>query len=97
MGMKKFEQAVPVCSIQDKIIRDASEKLRNTIDYNLLATMLVDAGWTRIDVEYKPPTHTWIEMKTWAEENCPKEHQEHMGIWLFKSKKDATIFSLKWA
>ncbi len=97
MGMKKFKQVVPVSDLQDEIINRAGLQMSKSIDFTILSDMMVESGWTKIVINYVSPTHSWVDIKEWVHQNCTDEHQEHMGIWLFKNKKDAIIFSLKWA
>lgn len=94
--MKKFKKAVPVTDLHDEIIREASLQMSKSIDFTILSDIMVESGWTKIVINYVSPTHSWVDIKDWVDQNCTDEHQEHMGIWLFKNKKDAIIFSLKW-
>lgn len=95
--MKKTKKRIPVFDIREEYVRHAAEQMSRTIDFEVLAGMLVELGWFRFDVVHQPPTHSWVDIKDWVDENCTGPHQEHMGIWLFENEKDAIIFKLRWA
>ena len=81
--------------ISDHIIRQQAELIANSIDFQIVADMLVDSGWTQLTIEYGRG-QKWHEVTQWAEDNIDYQYQELAGVWIFESKKDATAFALRW-
>ena len=78
------------------IMGAAGKDLSDRIDFDILCDTLVPFGWTRLEIANYGTNKKWIDVKAWAYQNCQDEFREHLGIWLFKNKSDATAFALKW-
>ena len=85
-----------VQALEDQIAERMASELAKEMDFQILASMLCELGWTRVVL--KPMT--WEEgnvVDEWVSNNV-KGHFETMGlVWLFESSKDATMFILKWS
>lgn len=85
-----------VQTLEDQIAERMASELAKEMDFQILASMLCELGWTRVVL--KPMT--WEEgniVDEWVSNNV-KGHFETMGlVWLFESSKDATMFILKWS
>jgi len=75
---------------------DIAKELASSIDFEVLAGMLVELGWVRVDLTYTPPERAWYKIKDWVDQNCQGHHEEHMGTWVFEKQQDANWFVLKW-
>ena len=75
---------------------EAAKNLSDRMDFDILCDTLVPFGWTRLEIANYGSDKKWIDVKAWAYQNCQDEFREHLGIWLFKNKSDATAFALKW-
>lgn len=87
--MSKYE-------LESIILDELAEQLRETEDFEILAVMACQIGWTSVRLTYNE-SRTWYEVKIWAEENCPSDKQEHHGHWIFKDPAEATWFKMRWA
>jgi hypothetical protein len=86
--------------LEGVIINELAEEMQKTTDFGVLCDVLTRFGWTVVEIDYYRGDgdhgQTWVEVINWVDINCTNEHREHLGKWLFKSSKDATMFALKW-
>jgi hypothetical protein len=83
-------------NLQDQLAERMASEIAKEIDFEVLASMLCELGWTRVVL--KPMT--WEQgaaIDDWVS-NYISGPFETMGlVWLFESSKDATMFILKWS
>lgn len=84
-----------VTELQDAIIDELADQMREAMDFVIVADICEAVGWTRLEVVYGSD-QPWVAVKEWAGRNFEGEHQEHNGTWLIEEEKDATMFALKW-
>jgi hypothetical protein len=84
-------------SIEQDIINSQAKAVSDTIDFEILADMLVKCGWTKYQVSKYIDNHHAIDIREWVRENCQGEVRSHGATWLFEDSRDATIFILKWS
>lgn len=82
-------------NLSDHYIRQQAELLAKTIDFEVMTSILMETGWTKLVIDYGNDQR-WDVVKQWAEDNLLDKHQEHAGTWIFENKKDATAFALRW-
>ena len=82
-------------TLEEQIINDAGKQLANEIDFEILCSMLIELGWTKVIL--KPMTwEDGYEVDNWVEHNI-KGHFETMGlVWVFEKEQDANWFKLRW-
>lgn len=82
-------------TLEDQIAYDMANALRNEIDFQVLAGMLVELGWTQVVL--RPMTHEHgVHVDHWVKTHC-KSGVETLGlVWLFEDSKEANWFTLKW-
>lgn len=87
------------CTILDKIEDDMSkawaESLKETINFEVLAKMLVQAGWHHVYIP-RVLSSELEPMAQWAETNCIGQHRGLGGTWVFEAEIDAAMFKLRW-
>lgn len=83
--------------LEEQYVTEAAERLAREIDRDLFFNLLVDIGWTRIELPSKWLPVSGVEIHEWRERNLTGEWKAHDNVWLFEKEKDAVIFALKWA
>jgi hypothetical protein len=84
MGLKE--------DILDEITKDYAKQM----DWLIIADCLVDAGWTNVKLNRFYNNEEAIDINNWLEENCTDEWKNLSTRYIFKKKKDAEWFILRW-
>lgn len=80
-------------SANDTLVKKLTEEIQKEIDFEILADMLLEFGWTEIKFT---PSGRYFEIDAWCEENTAGV-QGYGSRWLFKDEKDITMFILRWS
>lgn len=87
-------------NLQGAIVDELAEAVQQTMDFDILCDVLTRFNWTVIEIDYyrgdDDASQTWVNVMEWVNQNCTGNYKEHAGKWLIESKKDATMFALKW-
>jgi len=83
-------------TIQDQIIEQVGQEMAREIDREVLWSMLVGIGWTRVVVPAETAMVNATQIKEWLEINCANPYEKHRSDFIFEDEKDATMFILKW-
>lgn len=81
--------------LQEQIINEAGNRMAQEIDFQILAGMLCEIGWSKVIL--KPMTwEQGAEVDLWVEQNV-KGNFETMGlVWVFENPAEANWFALRW-
>ena len=83
--------------LQKQVLDNLSMDMSKSMDFDILCTGMVSAGWSVLKMYYDPVVgQGWNDVMNWADENFEGHFQEHNGTWLIENAKDATMFALKW-
>lgn len=81
--------------LEDEIVNTMAAEIAKEIDFEIISSILIESGWTKVVLN--PMTHeTSKEIDLWLVHNCKDEHQTLGLVWLFKDKRDATWFKMRW-
>jgi hypothetical protein len=83
--------------IEDSIAEDLSRQMKEEIDRKILFDLLVEIGWTRIELPNKFLPVSGVELHKWREQNLTGHYRAHEHIWLFEKSQDAVLFALRWS
>jgi hypothetical protein len=83
-------------NIQEEILNNAGNEMAREIDREVLWSMLVGIGWTRVVVSAKTAMVNATLIKEWLEINCANPYEKHRSDFIFEDEKDAVNFILKW-
>lgn len=83
--------------VTDQIIKQASERIAQDIDWQILSSLLEEAGWTRIKIEHDPPIYMMNELYHWIDKHRTGSVHRYMDEFLFQNEKDVTMFLLRWS
>jgi hypothetical protein len=70
--------------------------LQEEIDWEILASMFVQSGWTMIDLPRFHDRYEAVDVEIWIDENCSGKHIKRGKTFVFEKKQDAEWFSLRW-
>lgn len=82
-------------NLQEEMINAAGSRMAAEIDFQVLASMLMELGW--IKVVLKPMTmEQGQDIDQWVADNVKGHHQTMGLVWIFEDIKDANWFTLRW-
>jgi hypothetical protein len=82
-------------SIDVEFLERASKKISEEIDFQILAGMLVELGWTKVILS-PMTTEKSNAIDDWVKTKCAKPVETLGLVWLFEDSKEAVAFCLKW-
>lgn len=81
--------------LQEQILDELADRIQSRVDFDVLAIVMVESGWTLVEVSYQSLEHR-REIEHWVVMNCEKNYKNYSSEWLFESIQDASFFALKW-
>lgn len=91
----KIRHKVAAVNIADEYIDQAAQQLADDIDFEVLSTVFVESGWTKVVLQ----PMTWergAEIDLWVHKNINGGTHDRGLVWLFEDPKEATWFKLRW-
>jgi hypothetical protein len=86
-----------VSNLENEIVLSLNEQMRANIDFEVLCSVYVPEGWTRIETDHVACTEQeWAEIIRWVDSNFTGAYRENCGIWLIEKAEDTTMFMLRW-
>jgi len=85
--------------LEDHMAYEAAKRVAEDIDFEVMSTLLVESGWTKIELETLGSNKKAIDMREWAEAEGITAHGVYQRgrTWLFKCYEDAILFKLTWS
>lgn len=80
----------------DDLIEQAANILQEEIDWEIMAGMFVNTGWTMIDLPRFHSSKEAIDVVDWIETTCTGKHFNRGKTFVFEKKQDAEWFVLRW-
>lgn len=77
-------------------IDKAGKELSEEIDFEVLCSLLVDIGWTKVKLDTLGSNSRAWDIKDWLNTECKKEYKQRGRSFVFESKDDAAMFALTW-
>ncbi len=82
-------------NLQDAILEESGKRMAESIDFEIIANLLVEIGWTKVVLQ--PMTHeTSTAIDKWIETNTKGGCKTLGLIWIFENPADAVNFTLRW-
>lgn len=80
----------------DNTVSIASDRLAKQIDDEVMGKVLVDGGWTKVSFMYTNNKHA-VDVQDWCMENLTdKQWMKLSDSYIFRKKKEAEWFILRW-
>ena len=90
------KQTLTIAEYQERLMDEAARDMSRHIDESILMDALVEGGWTKVDF-YFYSNEQAVDMKDWCRENCTNNQWKHLaGAFIFRKKKEAEWFMLRW-
>jgi hypothetical protein len=83
-------------TLEDEIAENLAKEMSDEIDFGIMKELLVESGWYVIELLTLGSREQSIDIKDWVTKNCKKGFVSRGKTFVFKSKKEATWFSLRW-
>lgn len=80
----------------EEAVKRASKELADEIDFDLLATLYLEMGWTEVKFNPKRTALEAWHIREWLNANCVGHRASRNTRFLFERKEDATLFLLRW-
>lgn len=85
---------------EEEMMDIMAEEIRKEIDEGIMASMLIETGWTPVHFTFRDSAHAadvsyWLWENFW-EKDKPNTWARYGNDYLFKDKKDAEWFILRW-
>lgn len=83
-------------NLEDEVATILANEIQQEIDQSIMLHMLVEIGWTKVEFSAKDKDHA-TDVVLWIGSHCKKNTWSRLGsCYIFKNKKDAEWFILKW-
>jgi len=80
----------------DTILQEKLEEMEKSIDHDVLRSCLVEGGWTEIEFYYTGTKHA-VDVLEWIGNNVKENQWMRLNSYfVFRKKKDAEWFILRW-
>lgn len=83
--------------LEDTMAEVLANEIQKEIDQSIMLDMLVSTGWTKVEFSAKDKDHA-TDIILWLGSHCKKNTWSRLGTcYVFKNKKDAEWFVLRWS
>ena len=83
--------------LHEELEAELAKVLQEEIDREVLFDLLVECGWTRIELPSKWLPISGVEIHEWRQKNLKGKWKGHENTWLFEKSEDAVVFALRWS
>lgn len=91
-----IEHPKTIGEIQNEIMDTIADSLSKEIDQSIIMQVLVEGGWTVIPFHFTNGQHA-IDVLNWCSDNMTENQWQRLnGSFVFRNKKQAEWFILRW-
>ncbi len=83
-------------NLEEEILEELGTQMQSEIDKEILWSMLVGLGWTRVMLPRFNSREHSVDVLEWVENNCKHPYERKGSEYIFEDSKDAVNFILKW-
>lgn len=83
-------------NLEAELAKKMSKAMAEEIDWEIIADMLVQAGWSMVNLNHYKDRYQSIDIETWIDENCKGKYKKRSTTFVFEKKEDAAWFKLRW-
>ena len=83
-------------TLEDEIIDNIAREYAEQLDFDIMKDLLTESGWCVIELLSLGSREQSIDIKDWVTKNCKRGFIARGKTFVFKSKKEAEWFSLRW-
>lgn len=81
--------------LEQELMETLSKEIAKEIDEGIMLYTLLEAGWTPVKFYFKSKEHS-NDVHIWLLENCKNAWHRYGSEYVFKDKKEAEWFILRW-
>jgi len=82
--------------LEEHIAEDMAREMSEEIDFDVMKDLLTESGWYTVQLLTLGSREKSIDIKDWVTKNCKRGFVSRGRTFIFKSKKEAEWFSLRW-
>lgn len=83
-------------SLEHEYLEKLAKDVADEIDFDVLSTLLVDSGWTKVELPVFASRFHLMDIDIWIEQNCSGTVKSFGNKFIFENPKDVTLFILRW-
>jgi hypothetical protein len=83
-------------TLEDEIAKELTKEISEEIDFEIMKDLLTDSGWYTVELSTLTGKEQSIDIKDWISEKVKEGFVSRGKTFIFKSKKEAEWFSLRW-
>jgi len=83
-------------TLEDEIVESLAREYSEQLDFDITKDLLTDSGWYTIELSTLISREKSIDIKDWVSEKVKEGFVSRGKTFIFKSKKEAEWFSLRW-
>jgi len=83
-------------TLEDEIVESLAREYSEQLDFDITKDLLTDSGWYTIELSTLISREQSIDIKDWVSEKVKEGFVSRGKTFIFKSKKEAEWFSLRW-
>jgi len=88
--------AIKTTSLEEQITEDLAKEMAEEMDFGIMKELLIGSGWYTVELLTLGSREKSIELRDWVTKNCKRGFVSRGKTFIFKSKKEAEWFSLRW-
>ena len=83
-------------NLQEEQIARIAKEMADEIDFQVLSSMLVEDGWSRVTLKHFTSNKNAVDIADWADTHCKGRYMKNGVTYIFENAGDAVTFTLKW-
>jgi len=83
-------------TLEDEIVESLAREYSEQLAFDITKDLLTDSGWYTIELSTLISREQSIDIKDWVSEKVKEGFVSRGKTFIFKSKKEAEWFSLRW-
>ena len=82
--------------LEEQFAKRAAKEIADEIDAEILFDLMIQHGWTRVELSRVPRTIA-SDINIWMHNECNKHWKQQGRVWIFESQEEAALFKLTWS
>ena len=82
--------------VEEELLDNIGKQMAKEMDFHIIADLLVDIGWTSVELKRFQNNAKVVDINLWIEANCTGEWKNISTRYVFEKQQDAEWFILRW-
>ena len=83
-------------TLEDEIAENIAREYSEQLDFDIMKDLLADSGWYTVELSTLTSKEQLFDIRDWIKQNCTRGFIAREKTFIFKCKKEAEWFSLRW-